>query len=492
MDEPRFHPLDYLSVVRRRRWWFAIPATLAVAVGVALALFLPKEFLSSATVGVTAPAVSPDLARSGRMDHEERVRAISQQLLSRAVLGRVAQSENPGITPGEIDAAIVRLRAKVQPITFPTPVAPDGNPRLDSFIVSYVDGTPEAAQRITNRLVEVFVDETTKVRATRAEGTTAFLDNQVNDAQAKLTAIEERLRDAKQQNIGRLPEQTGANLSTLNGLRQQLESTNIALRGEQDRLSMIDRQLDAMRQGTEGLPLLRGNGESAMAPGMKVQALEQELAAAQMTYTEKHPEVIRLKEELRSARAAAAAERARPPEDRLGYLKNDPTYRQLLADQEMGRMRVRDLQRAETQARGQISLYQQRVETTPMVEQRLASLQREYDLQRAQYADLVAKREAARMAEALDRRQAVEQFRVFSPATWPKEPFRPNRLRILLGSFLLAVFLGGLGVVGREFMDRSVHDAQTLQHEYELPVLGEISTIPVTLAEGGRAHRRTA
>ena len=57
---------------------------------------------------------------------------------------------------------------------------------------------------------------------------------------------------------------------------------------------------------------------------------------------------------------------------------------------------------------------------------------------------------------------------------------------------MLGLFLGGLGVVGREFMDRSVHDAQTLQHEYELPVLGEISTIPVALAEGGRLRRRSA
>ncbi|RPJ74524.1 MAG: hypothetical protein EHM24_05940, partial [Acidobacteria bacterium] len=308
------------------------------------------------------------------------------------------------------------------------------------------------------------------------------------DAQTKLGATEERLRDAKQLNIGRLPEQTGANLQTLNGLRQQLESTNIALRGEQDRLSMVDRQLEAMRQGTEGMPLLRGNGngDMGMAPRMKVQALEQELAAARMTYTEKHPEVIRLQEELKSAKAAAAAERARPADDRLAYLKNDPTYRQLLADQEMGRMRIREMQRAEAQALSQIALYQRRVESTPMVEQQLASLQREYDLQKAQYSDLVAKREAARMAEALERRQAVEQFRVFSPATWPKAPFSPNRLRILLGAVVLGLFLGSLGVVGREFMDRSVHDAQTLQHEYELPVLGEISTIPVALVGNGR------
>ena len=493
MDEVRFHPLDYLSVVRRRKWWFVAPFALALLVGVALAIFLPKEYLSSATVGIAASAVSPDLARSAApLDRDERVRAISQQLLSRQVLGRVVQAESSGLGPEEMDAAITRLRRKIQPVTIPQPIAPDGNARLDSFIVSYLDRTPEAAQRVTNRLVEVFVDETTRVRATRAEDTTAFLDVQVRDAQTRLAATEERLRDAKQLNIGRLPEQTGANLQTLNGLRQQLESTNVALRGEQDRLSMVDRQLEAMRQGTEGLPLLRGGGGPSLGPRMRVQAVEQELAAAQMVYTDKHPEVIRLREELAAAKAAAAAERNRPPDDRLDYLKNDPTYRQLLADQEMGRLRVRELQRAEKQARGQIALYQSRVESTPMVEQQLASLQREYDLQKQQYSDLVAKRESARMAQALERRQVVEQFQVFSPATWPDAPFRPDRLKILLGALLMGLFLGGLGVVGREFMDRSVHDAQTLQHEYEVPVLGEISTIPLPFTAAGTSRRRTA
>ncbi len=46
---------------------------------------------------------------------------------------------------------------------------------------------------------------------------------------------------------------------------------------------------------------------------------------------------------------------------------------------------------------------------------------------------------------------------------------------------LIALALGlvaGAGLVlGREFMDRSVHDAQALQSEFEIPVLGEIPRI---------------
>lgn len=478
MDEARFHPLDYLSVVRRRKWWLIVPAATALVVGIALALFLPKEFLSTATVGIAAPTVSADLAASAALNRDERIRALSQQLLSRQVLARVVRAE--GLDAGEVglDQAIGRLRAGVQPVSFPTPVAPSANGQqpLDVFYVSYLDRSPEAAQRITNRLVEVFVDETSRSRAARAEDTTVFLDAQLRETAARLNDTEAQLREAKQANIGRLPEQTSANLQSLNGMRQQLEATNIALRGEQDRLSMIERQIEAMQQGAETIPLSAGSPAPA-TPELRVQTLEQELATARMSYTEKHPEVLRLQDELKSARAAAAAERTRPAEDRLAVLKNDPAYRQLLADRENGRLRVRELQRAESQARAQIGLYQARVESAPMVEQQMLALQREYDLQKKQYEDLVARRESARMTESLERRQAGEQFQVFAPASWPGAPFRPDRLRILLGALLAGAFLGGLGVVGREFLDRSVHDSATLAREYDVPVVGEIPRI---------------
>ncbi len=478
MEEARFHPLDYLSVVRRRKWWFIVPATLAVLVGIGLVLFLPRQYRSTATVGIAAPAVTGDLAASAALNREERIRALSQQLLSRPVLTRVVRAE--GLDAGEVglDAAVGRLRAGVQPITFPTPVAPTprGEPSLDLFYVSYVDSSPEAAQRITNRLVEVFVDETSRSRTARAEDTIVFLDAQLRQAQQRLDDTEAKLREAKQANMGRLPEQTDANLQSLNGLRQQLEATNMALRSEQDRLSMIERQIEAMQQGVETLPLLNGSAAPA-TPGLRVQALEQQLAAARMSYTEKHPEVLRLADELKAARAAAAAELERPAEDRMAHLKNDPTYRQLLADRENGRLRVRELQRAESQVRAQIGLYQARVESAPMVEQQMLALQREYDVQKKQYEDLLARREGARLTESLERRQASEQFRVFAPASWPGAPFKPDRMRMLLAALLAGAFLGSLGVVGREFLDRSVHDSVTLAREYELPVLGEISRI---------------
>jgi polysaccharide chain length determinant protein (PEP-CTERM system associated) len=473
-----FHPLDYLSLVRRRKWWIIVPAVLCFVGTALLAVFLPRVYRSAATITVSSPAISAELLKqAGPLSGDERIRAISQQLLSRAVLEQVVRDEH--LAPdGNIDAAVDRLlqpgRIKVEPTELLKQVSREGL-RLDAFLLSYAGSTPGEAQRVADTIARVFVEASSRTREARAEDTSAFIAAQLSASKARLDQIEARLRTAKESYMGRLPEQTQSNLSIAAGMRQQLESTAIALRGEQDRLSMIERQIDAMKQGAGDIAL---SGRAPMSRSQaRVLQLQQELATARGVYTEKHPEIQRLQEDLAAAKRDAAAERERPEEDRLQTLQMDPGYRQLLADRETARLRVRDLQRAESHMRAQVASYQSRVEAAPMVEQQLASLQREYDLERKQYGDLSAKLQSAELAENLERRRGGEQFQVLYAAYVPREPESPNVLRLLLIGVALGIGLGGASAIAREYLDRSVHDLRGLQAEFDVPVLGEISRI---------------
>jgi polysaccharide chain length determinant protein (PEP-CTERM system associated) len=473
-----FHPLDYLSLVRRRKWWIIVPAVLCVVGSALLAVFLPRIYRSAATITVSSPAISAELLKqAGPLSREERIRAVSQQLLSRAVLEQVVRDEH--LAPdGNIDAAVDRLlqpdRIRVEPTELLKQVAREGL-QLDAFLLSYSDSTPGEAQRVADTLARVFVEASSRTREARAEDTSAFIATQLAASKGRLDQIEARLRTAKESYMGRLPEQTQSNLSIAAGMRQQLESTAIALRGEQDRLSMIERQIDAIKQGAGDIGL---SGRAPMSSGQtRVLQLQQELANARGVYTEKHPEIQRLQEDLAAAKRDAAAERERPEEDRLQTLQMDPAYRQLLADRETARLRVRDLQRAESQMRAQVASYQSRVEAAPMVEQQLASLQREYDLEKQQYSELSAKLQSAELAENLERRRGGEQFQVLYAAYVPREPESPNVMRLLLLGVALGIGLGGAAGVAREYLDRSVHDVRALQAEFDVPVLGEISRI---------------
>jgi succinoglycan biosynthesis transport protein ExoP len=488
MEDPRFDPLDYVSVFNRRKWYFIIPVAASVVIGLLLVWKLPRTYQATTTVAVSSARLASNLVGSVEMDRTERMHAVSQQLLSRPVLERTVRLEHMDVG-GKIEPAISKLRAGIQ-VALPdsitpsgaaataptTQLSPDQKAALDSYLVSYTDDTPEDAQRIVNRLATVFVEENSKSREVRALDTSAFISTELQASENRLKTLEERLRQMKEAYMGRLPEQTNANLQMVSTLQRQLESNGTALRGEQDRLALIEHQLEAMQQGAdESAYAAKGTpGETA---AMHVQSLRRQLADAQLTYTAKHPEVVRLKEELATAEKAEAAERARPASDRMSVLSASPEYRSLVKDRDATKMRISELQRQTTQVNGAIASYSARVDQAPRVEQQMVSLQREYDLERAAYGDLTQKKQAALLAEELQRKQGGEQFAVLVPASLPDEPFKPKPLRVMLMALAAGFVLGGAGVVGREYLDRSVHDARGLRDEFELPVLAEIPRI---------------
>jgi protein tyrosine kinase modulator len=479
MENTSFHALDYVSVIRRRVWWLAVPIALSLVVGLVLLKLLPKEYRSATTLGVSAPMVSPTFVnQGGGLDNQERLRAISQQMLSLPVLARVVREEGLGSgTPS--DPQIAKLRKAIT-ITVPEPVANTNEPRrLDTFDVAYTDSIPARAQRIAGRLATVFVDENSQTRAERAEDTSAFIATQLRASQARLNDLEAQLRKAKESHMGQLPEQTAANLQTLTGLRQQLEANATALRSEQDRLSIIERQIEAMQQGSMAAMAASANDPQA-PPEVRASLLERQLADARAMYTEKHPEVQRLQDDLAEARKAAAARQARPVNERVAGMQADPTYRQLTTDRETARLRIRELQRAGSDTQRQITQYQARVEAAPMVEQKLATVQRDYELEREQYKDLTAKLHAATIAENVERNRGGEQFAILYPASFPIEPVRPIPLRVMLISLLAGICLGGALTLGREYFDRSIHDVRELKDEIKLPVLGQVARIQIT------------
>jgi polysaccharide chain length determinant protein (PEP-CTERM system associated) len=474
MTERAVHPAEYLGMLSRRRMWFAIPFALCAVAGVALAFLLPATYRSSARVGIEAPTVAPDLVGRTMLDREERLRALSQQLRSPGVLERVAREERL-VTDRPLDQVVQGLLDRIK-VEVPPPIArTQGEPQLDAFDIVYLDHTAERAQRVADRLARVFVEENSRSREVRAEGTTEFLSSQQRAAQDRIADLEKRLRVAKEQHMGKLPEQMLANLQTLSGVRSQLESTSNNLRSEQDRLTMIDRQMQQMKEGFYSAPLAAGGAPSS--PQQRVITLQRELELARSKYTDKHPEIQALEDELKSARADAAALRSQPETARQETLNADPAYQQVLAERNQTMLRIKALQRQEAQYTNDIARYQQRVEAGPMVAQELASLEREYEFEKDNLKQLSEKRSAAVVQEQVARTRGGERFSVLNNAYLPRTPDSPNRPRLLLMALGLGLALGGASAFGREFLDRSIRDARKLQDEFEVPVLAEIPRI---------------
>ena len=482
MEETRFHPLDYVAVIRRRKWWFIAPLALSIVIGTALALFLPRQYKSEAEIGVAESTLSEELLRGVQsFDAKERQRAVSQQLLSRTVLERVVREER--LNPNQpVEETAMRMRARVEEnITVPPPigrVSPGQKEGFESFKLGYVDSTPERAQRIANRLATVFVEENSKTHTQRAENTSEVLAQQLRSSQDNLRRLQEELRKKKEVYMGRLPDQMTANTQILNGLRQQHDSLSLQLRAEQDRLTSIEGQLELMRQGVGGAGMTSSGAAAIQTVQGRINQLQQQLERYQsLGYTEKHPDIIQTKEEMSVAMRELTSARKQTPAGGNEILSADPTYRQKENERKDAVLRLNTLKRQIQQTLGQIGSYQARVEAAPVVEQELASLTQEFKLEEIRYADLSTKHQNAIMAEDLARKQGGERFVVLNPAFLPSSPASPDILKLLLMSIGLGFAIGAAAVVGRELLDRSVHDTRALQSEFDVPVLGEIPHI---------------
>jgi polysaccharide chain length determinant protein (PEP-CTERM system associated) len=476
MEERSFHPLDYLSVLRRRKRWFLIPFASCLVLGVLAILLLPKLYESKASIAVAAPTLSPEILKGvSSLDPAERQRAIQQYLLSAVVLDRVAREEQ--IDPSKSSEELVNwLRRRVE-VKVPVPIG--GNPRsergIESFDLYFRDSNPDRTRRVTDRLANVFVEENSRQTTQRAENTVEVLGQQLRASQERLNQIEEQLRIKKERFMGRLPDQVSANLQTANGLRGQLESLSREMSLESNQLLLLETQLEQMRQGGAGAALTSSGAAAISAAQGRINQLNQQLVSARaLGYTDKHPEVISLEAEIAQARQDLAS--AKRDTGGGSVLQADPVYQQKVAERNALKARIQSLRQAETNVRQQIGAYQNRVEAAPMVEQALASVTREHESEQKRYNDLKAKYDAALLSGDITRQQGGERFSVLYAASRP-ELASMDPLRMLLLAFGAGLVLGAVLLVGREFLDRSVHDARSLQSEFELPVLGEIPTI---------------
>jgi succinoglycan biosynthesis transport protein ExoP len=478
MDDRAFHPLDYVSVLGRRKWWLITPIAIGIVAGALLAAYWPVQYLSEAQIGIAAPKLSPELLRNlSAFDREERQRAISQQLVSRQVLERVVVEEKLNQSKSVEDTA-AWLRTQIL-VAVDQPIG-RGETRngLDSFKLGYIDRSPDRAQRITDRLASVFVEENSKTQTERAENTSEVLGQQLQGSQERLAALEARLREKKEANMGRLPDQVPANLAMANGLRQSVDSYSMQLRSEQDRLSQLESQLEDMRRGGVTAPVPSSVVPAVQAAQARIVMLQTQLIQEKaLGKTDKHPDIESLNGELTNARAELAAMKQPTDVNREDLLQGDPIYRQRVQERDAARLRVNTLRAQSAQASAQIGAYQSRVEAAPMVEQDMASVTRDVELERLRYTELKTKYENARLAEDLARGQGGERFSVLYPA-YPGRPANPGQsAKLMLMATALGLVLGVVMAAGREFLDRSVHDARALQSEFEVPVLGEIPRI---------------
>jgi polysaccharide chain length determinant protein (PEP-CTERM system associated) len=461
-----------LEVFLRRKWLLLIPLVLGVAGSYGALQWIPATYKSTTVILVEPQKISQDYVKSTvPIDIQERLSSITQQVMSRTRLETIMKqfglfSDKKDLAPEEL---IVAMREKIE-VNVETTTTKGKNDTLNVFSISFLDQEPQTAMLVTSKLASLFIEENLKIREQQAEGTTLFLEQQLQEVKSTLEEQESRIRVFRQQYMGELPSQLEANLRTLDRLQLSLQSANEALRMSEDRRASLERE---MLIYTPTPNLQAANPEEA-----RLKSLREDLSRAEALYTDEYPEVIRLRREVREleARLAEEAPVAAPSQE---YLTNQQNVLLINMANQLRSLtaEIHNLEEKRKEISLQIQNLAARVERTPIREQQLSALIRDYDNTKSNYESLLGKKLDAQLSENLEKRQKGEQFRILDPANLPEKPFSPEPQKV----YLIGTGLGlasGIGLVMLfEFLDSSFRRPEDFYPTTGLPVLAAIPLV---------------
>ena len=492
-----------IEVVRRRFHLALVPFLFVIAAGVSLAIFLPSLWTAKSTILVDRQKIPESFVKSTiTTDVEAQLLGLSQQIMSSGQLLKIIEAHDlyPKIRcKRSADEVVERMRRDIR-IEFQQDDRDRRNPLTVGFIVHYTTTTPQMAMTVANELAALYVNEDVRYREKHAVSTSEFLDTQLKDVRERLQSQERRVAEFKERHMGELPEQREANLRTLDRLQQQLQSAQETLRRANERRQLLTQTLAEVDQTTGSVtgPAGSPNPTPAEAAAARLSLLKQELAQMQSRYNDRYPDVVSLKDQIRALEAKLAAEpaaAARATQAKAAAKKDGKELRAVPQNSYVQNL-LQQLDQATVEAktsgdeikglRAQLATYERRIENTPRREQEVAQITRDYESTRELFRSLLGKRGEAEMAADLEQRQQGEHFRIIDPATLPDRPAGPNRFRLVLIGFVLALGISGVAVVIAEHTDTSYRSAEEVRNIESIPVL---STIPKIVTERDRQRR---
>jgi polysaccharide chain length determinant protein (PEP-CTERM system associated) len=466
----------------RFRWPAMITAWIVCVLGWAVVLVMPDTFEASARVFVDTRTALSQVTQGIAVDTnvETQLQRVRQALLGGPQLEAVAKEAGlgaPGRTPQQHQAMMARLRDKIQ---ISGTLAHD-NAAAGLYVISYQDTDRDRSLRVVARLVNSFVQSTLGGKRESVEQAQQFLVDQIGGYERRLSETEQKLADFKKQNVGLMPGAQGDYFTRV----QAEQDASDKVRGQ---LEIAMKRRDALERQLKGETPVLTTGAAAntgtnVNPGndtaTRIREAQARLDELLLRFTDKHPDVIALRQTLADLKSRQAAEiealkRGDPgAAGRLG-LNANPVYQQIELQLNQSGVDIAALQAEIADHVRRAAELRKMLNSAPEVEAQLAQLNRDYDVTRAQYNALVERLQRAKLSEQADE-TGIVSFEVIDPPSSPFSPVAPNRPVAMLLVLLAGIGAGaGLAYLLSQFKPVFTTVRQ-LSELTSLPVLGSVS-----------------
>lgn len=532
-DQPDL--VEYIIALKRWKGRALLVALLVAGIGLGVAFGLPAIYKSKGTILIEQQEIPKELVQSTITTFaDQRLQVIKQRVMTTTNLMSLIERYNLYTDERKeepIEIVLQQMRdedIQLEPLQVDIVDSRTGRATTATiaFTVSYSSKSPDLAQKVANELVTLYMNENLKSRTEMAEETSVFLAEEAENLKREISTLEEQLAKFKEENVYNLPELRELNLSLMDKSERTIQDLESQIRMLDERVIYLESELSQLSPYSTSFT---DTGQRILAPEDRLKSLESQYVQLVASYSEEHPDVVRMKKEidalmvevgassgvkelrqlLQDKRGELAATREKysdqhPDVKRLeGLVKrledqlataeaaprgsvklasdpDNPAYVQLKARLVAAREERKSLEERLAAQKDKVTDYESRLTAAPQVERQYRALTRDHDTAAQKYAELKAKLTQAKMAESLEAERKGERFTLIEPPLLPEEPVSPNRMAISLFGFILALGMGIGTVALSEALDSTVHGGKGVAKILRAPPLAVIPYIETT------------
>lgn len=478
MEEILRQALTVLRATWKHRRLGMLVAWVVGAIAAGVILRIPDRYEASARIFVDTQSILKPLM-SGlavQPNVEQQVMMLSRTLISRPNVEKL-------IRMADLDLKIkgkAEQEALIEELTKTLKISSVGRDNL--YIISYRDTEPAKAQRVVQALVSIFVESSLGNKRQDSDSARKFIDDQIKSYENKLVEAENRLKEFKLRNVELQIGDGKSSSDRLSDLSMELSRSKLALREAENSRDALRRQI----AGEEPvlLPESPGADSGISLPEIdgRIDAQKRNLDTLLQRYTEQHPDVVgtrRLIKDLEEQKRQELVARKKFAAANPGAsVSNNPVYQQLKVSLAESEANVASLVARVSEYDARYKRVADMLRNQPLLEAEFTQLNRDYDINKRNYEQLVSRRESAEMSGDLEATGSIADFRLIDPPRASSKPVAPNRLLLLPGGLLLAI-AAGLFVAFIASQVRPVcFDGKTLRDLTGLPLLGTVSLVP--------------
>ena len=472
--------LDQVRGAWRYRWVGIFVAWCVALLLWAGVFLLADTYQASARVFVDTNTALTQVTKgiSVDADLDTQILRVRQALLGGPQLQKVA--EDAGLLQGAADSR--EQQALLNKLRMGLEITGGMAPSSGVFTITYKNRSREKSLQVVDLLLKSFVQGALAGKREGSELAQHFLVSQISLYERRLSDAEERLADFKKRNVGLMP---GAEGDYFTRLQAETETLNKA----RQNLAVVERRRDELRRQLQGEQLLveappQPNSKDPTAlqqtsTAARIQETQAKLDDVLLRYTDKHPDVIALRETLkelqeRHQQELEAVRRGDPgAADRLG-LTNNPVYQSVQLQYGQAQVDIGGMRAEIADRESKIAALRSAINTAPEVEAEFARLNRDYDVTRVQYRALLERLEHSKLGEEAEA-TGIVKFEVIDPPAASFAPIAPNRPLLVTASFVVAIVAGGAVAYLLYLLRPVFFSSRQLAAVTNLPVIGTVS-----------------